>query len=126
MTYAAILKIDEYSRQYNPNTKTSIRSSKGLRMASQYYILTEFLNLCKSELDRYPPEVVGDHLQVTPREIGSMMLDAIQENYHDWSIKNLPWYGVSIGTTYETIKNVRIQTIKNCIIFLEKENLADV
>lgn len=126
MTYAAILKIDEYLRQYNPNTKTSIRSSKGLHMAAQYYILTEFLNLCKSELDRYPPEVVGDHIQVTPREIGSMMLDAIQENYTEWSIKNLPWYGVSVGTTYETIKNVRTQTLKNCIIFLEKENLADV
>lgn len=126
MTYAAILKIDEYSRRYNPNTKISIRSPKGLHMATQYYILTEFLNLCKSELDHYPPEVLGDHIQVTPREIEDMMLEAIQENYTEWSYANLPWYGVSTGTTYETIKNVRMQTLKNCIIFLEKENLADV
>lgn len=126
MTYAAILKIEEYSRQYNPNTKTSIRSPMGLHMATKYYILTEFLNLCKAELDRYPPEVLGDHLQTTPREIYDMMLQAIQENYNDWAQANLPWYGVGIGTTYEAIKNERVETLKNCIIFLEKENLADV
>lgn len=126
MTYAAVLKIDEYLKQYNPNTKTSIRSPKGLHMATRYYILTEFLNLCKSELDHYPPEVLGDHIQVTPREIGGMMVEAIQESYAEWSNANLPWYGITTGTTYETIKNVRMQTLKNCIIFLEKENLADV
>lgn len=126
MTYAAILKIEEYSRQYSPSIKISVRSSAGLRMATKYYILTEFLNLCKAELDRYPPEVLGGHIQTTPREIGNLMIQAVQENYNDWSRANLPWYGVGSGTTYETIKNERIQTLEDCIIFLEKENLADV